>query len=113
MDKISIDFGIMEKSSHILTTPCEFGWSDIGSWEGLAPHVPAIDGGSGRVAQSISVDSSGCVVFAPNKTVALLGVQNLVVVDTEDAILIMDRSRAQDLRHIVKILDNSGHTDLV
>ncbi len=106
LDAISIDYGIMERSRHILTVPCEIGWSDMGSWNAAGEEMPSIKGGRGVVRHIVSRDSSNCVVHAPNKVVALLGVDDVVVVDTDDALLIMDVGHAQRVGEVVRSLED-------
>ena len=69
--------------------------------------MPKIEAGRGVVRHAVSLDSSKCIIHAPNKVVATLGVKNMVVIDTEDAILIMQRSRAQHVGDLVRLLDDS------
>jgi mannose-1-phosphate guanylyltransferase len=102
---ISIDHGVMEKASRVAVVPGDFGWSDVGSWTSaweLAPHDAAENALFGQV---IAVDTQGSYVRAPEgKLVAVLGLEDIVVVDTEDALLVMPRSRAQDVRTVVNAL---------
>lgn len=107
LESTSIDYGIMERSPHVLTVPATLGWSDVGSWAAVEPHLPEVPGGRGLVQQSVGVDARGNVVHAPGKVVALLGVQDLVVVDTGDALLICRKDRAQDVRQVVDALEAS------
>ncbi len=112
----SIDYGIMEKAERILVCPGEFGWNDVGSWaaayemrEGLAD-----DKGNISLADLIAIDSSGCLAWTdPRKVVALVGVKDLVVVDTEDALLVCPRELAQDVKKIVNALKARGSKDLL
>lgn len=112
LEATSIDYGLMEKSRHILTAPCVLGWSDLGSWAAAGSFLPAVDGGRGVAREVIAVDAQNCVVRAPGKAVALVGVEDLVVVDTEDALLVMHKDRAQDLRTVLARLDAGGHDSL-
>ncbi len=107
LDATSIDYGIMERSRRIMTVLCDFGWSDMGSWSAVGPEMDKISGGRGIVQQSVSIDASNCIVHAPGKVVALLGVDNLVVVDTEDALLVMPTDRAQQVGDLVRLIDES------
>jgi mannose-1-phosphate guanylyltransferase len=107
MEATSIDYGVMERSRHLLTVPCAFGWSDMGSWHAAADEMPKVPGGRGLAAHVIARDASGCVVHAPDKVVALLGVENLVIVDTKDALLIMHADRAQQVGEVVRHLEES------
>jgi len=102
IEKISIDYGIMEKLSDILVIPGDFGWNDIGSWATVA-DIGAKDA-HGNVIQAphVSVDTRNCLIMgAEGKLVATVGVDDLIVVDTPDALLICRRDRAQDVKKIV------------
>lgn len=108
LDATSIDYGIMERSARTLTVPCDPGWSDVGAWPAAATLLPPIEGGTGRAAQVIAVHSEGNVVYAPDKLVALVGLQQVVVVDSGDALLVMDKARAQELRLVLDELEARG-----
>jgi mannose-1-phosphate guanylyltransferase len=111
----TIDVGIMEPASNVATIPARFGWSDIGNWAELWKlSAHDADGnvtlGSGKV---LPVDSHGNLVYADGRTVALVGVQDLVVVETADAVYVCPRDRAQDVKLIVQRLQAEGVTDLL
>jgi len=108
LEATSIDYGVMERSDRILTIPIDVEWSDLGDWEAVGQHLPQIEGGRGLCAAALAQDASDCVVHAPGKVVALVGVHDLVVVSTGDAILVMPRARAQDARVIPGILEDLG-----
>jgi mannose-1-phosphate guanylyltransferase len=108
LEATSVDYGIMEQSRHILVAPFRAGWSDVGSWNGVAPFLPEVAGGRGLADTVIAVGAEGCVVHAPGRVVALVGVQDLVVVDAGDALLVMDRHRAGDVREVVAQLEAAG-----
>jgi len=113
LEATSIDYGLMEKCDRILTIPLDVEWSDLGDWEAVGQHLPDTPGGKGLCRASVSIDSSGCVVHAPGKVVALVGVEDLVIVSTPDAILVMPRSQAQKALSIPAILEDmdlSGYT---
>ncbi|BET58654.1 mannose-1-phosphate guanylyltransferase [Geobacter sp. 60473] len=105
----SIDYGVMEKADNVLVLPASFGWSDVGSWSALPGLIAPDDDGTVRLAGEtvISVDSNGCVVRG-EKLVALVGVRDLVVVDTPDALMVCTRDGAQDVRKIVEELERRG-----
>ena len=107
LDATSIDYGIMERSRRIMTVLCDFGWSDMGSWSAVGPEMERISGGRGTVRHAVAIDSTNCVVHAPGKVVALLGVDNLVIVDTQDALLVMPAERAQQVGDLVRLIDQS------
>ncbi|MCA9574591.1 MAG: mannose-1-phosphate guanylyltransferase [Polyangiales bacterium] len=105
LESVSFDHGIMENAERISVVSGSFGWSDLGSW--TTAYELASKDGAGNAARptDVLVDSIGCYVSAPSqKLVALVGVHDLVVVDTEDALLVMPRERAQDVRAVVDAL---------
>jgi mannose-1-phosphate guanylyltransferase/mannose-6-phosphate isomerase len=106
---ISVDYAVMEKATRVAVVPGRFDWSDIGSWQALGDLVPADAAGNRVQGEAVLVDSKDCYVRSEDRLVAALGVQNLLVVDTPDALLIADRSRAQEVKSIVRRLNDSGH----
>jgi mannose-1-phosphate guanylyltransferase len=114
----TIDVGIMEPASHmgnVATVPARFGWTDIGSWGELwelATQEPStnVDLGPGRL---MAEDSFGNLVYADGRTVALVGVNDLVVVETADAVFICPRARSQDVKLIVQRLQKEGRSELL
>jgi mannose-1-phosphate guanylyltransferase/mannose-6-phosphate isomerase len=106
---ISIDYAVMEKAERVAVVPGRFDWSDIGSWQALGELVSADAAGNRVQGEAVLVDSKDCYVRSEDRLVAALGVRNLLVVDTPDALLIADRDRAQDVKSIVQQLKASGH----
>ena len=107
---VSIDYGVMERSSRVQVVPVEMGWSDVGSWSSLPEVVAADESGTVCVnaAEHVSLDSSGCLIYVDGKVVATVGVHDLIVVSTPDALLICDRERAQDVKKVVEELGKRG-----
>lgn len=102
---ISIDYGIMEKAQDIWAVPGEFGWNDIGSWAAVADVHAADAGGQVRIGGPlVAIDAKQNVVVG-DKLVALVGVEGLVVITTDDAVLVVPKERAQDVRAIVAQLE--------
>lgn len=112
MDATSIDYGVMERSRHILVVPCDPDWSDLGSWAAAGDEMPKVPGGRGNAVRVIAKDSSGCIVHAPTKTVVLLGLEDTVVVDTEDAILVMKSDRSAQVGTVVRELEAADLDEL-
>jgi mannose-1-phosphate guanylyltransferase len=112
-ENISIDFAVLERASNVVGLPAgEIGWSDVGSWNAVYElHGPDAQGNAIR-APALIEDSSGNYVDA-GKLVALLGVDDLIVVDTPDALLVADRRRAQQVGELVKLLEKTGHDHLL
>ena len=109
IEEISIDYALMERSDRVAVVRCDIGWSDIGSWNALSELAPADDNDNRIVGEALVHDATGCFVRSPHRVVGLVGVKDLIVVDTSDAVLVADRSRAQDVRHIVAQLKALGH----
>jgi mannose-1-phosphate guanylyltransferase len=108
LPSISIDHGVLERAERVLVVRGHFPWSDVGSWAAVAALRA---GGNGRNAirgHALPIDSRGCLVDSPERLVALVGVENLVVVDTPDAVLVCRRDRAQDVRLVVEALRRRG-----
>lgn len=110
-ENISIDYAVLEKSPRVVGFATDdFGWNDVGSWNAVYELLARDQNGNVLEAQTLARSSSGNYVHANGKLVALLGVKDLVVVDTPDALLIADRSRAQEVGDIVKELEKQhGH----
>jgi len=102
VEPVSIDYGIMEKASDAGVIPAEFGWDDIGSWDALGKALPSDDAGNTCRGEVVVEDSRGNVVWATGKKIALVGVNDLVVVEGEDAILVCPRNRSQDVGRLAK-----------
>jgi mannose-1-phosphate guanylyltransferase len=98
---ISIDTGVLERADHVAVVRAGFDWSDIGSWAAVADLWR--DGTSGNAVRgtAVVVESDGCVIDAGTRLVALIGVHDLVIVDTPDALLVCPKERAQDVRLVV------------
>lgn len=109
----SIDFGIMEKAAHIRTIPGSFGWDDVGSWLALERINPLDESGNMFAGDVVSVDTQRCTVCGGSRPVALLGLDGLVVVDTEDALLICSKSSTQDIKKILAQLKEQNRTELL
>jgi mannose-1-phosphate guanylyltransferase len=112
IEAVSIDYAVMEQAPSVLAVPADVGWGDLGSWDAVAPLLESGPAGGQRADDVVSWDSEGNVIFAPGRTVALVGVQDLVVVATDDAILVVPRDRAQEVRKIVDELKERGRDDL-
>ena len=122
-ENISVDYAVLEPvsaggemGSHIYCLPADFGWNDLGSWAALHEHRSHASDAAGNVVDgkdSVVIEARGNYVFAPTKAVALVGVDNLVVVETEDALLITTRERSQDVGKIVAELKRLGREELI
>ncbi len=112
---ISIDHGVMEKASPLAVVKGDFGWSDVGDWQAAWEMAPKDDAGNALCEGAIAIDSRGNLVrdlSGKKRVIALVGVENLVVVDTGDALIVLPRERAQDVRAVVLALKERGDGDL-
>lgn len=109
----SIDFGVMEKAEGVQVIAASFGWSDVGSWSAL-PEVMEADQDGHVVINAqgtVSVAADGCLAYGAGKMVAFVGVKDLIVVDTPDALLVCAKSAAQDVKKVVEELERRGHVE--
>jgi mannose-1-phosphate guanylyltransferase len=107
---ISIDYGVMERLEHgeVAVVPGDFGWSDVGSWAALAGLAPPDAAGNVSLGDTVTVDARNNLLYAGDaRLVAAVGVSDLVIVAADDAVLVLPRERAQDVREIVKALEKS------
>ena len=125
-ENISVDYAVLEPRSakgehlsHLYCLPAEFSWNDLGSWASLYEYQldsrlrGDADGNVSETEGQLAIDAVNNYIFSPRKFVALVGVKNLVIVDTKDALLIAHRDHSQDVGKIVKELGLLGHTELI
>ncbi len=113
-ENISIDYAVLEKAKDIAGFAVDdIGWSDVGSWNAVYELLPRDAEGNVSRSESLTIDSSGNYIDAQGKLVAMLGVSNLIVVDTPDALLIADRSRAQEVGELVRRLEAQKRDSLL
>ncbi len=106
----TIDVGIMEKSKRVAVLPIDVGWSDVGSWATLLDLLPPNTEKNVVVGDHVGVDTNSSLLYSPNRLIATVGLENMIVVDTEDAILVCPKDRAQEVKHLVEALrKNNKH----
>ena len=113
LPRISIDFAVMEHLDDLGTLPLDCGWSDLGSWEALADHLPGDGDGNALRGDAVAIDARDNLVVADAGHVALVGVEGLVVVRTADSVLVAPKGRSQDVRKIVAALEAGQRADLL
>ena len=113
IDGESIDYGVLEASDRVAVVAGSFGWDDIGSWAALKRRWPNDSSNNATRGDVLAIDSRGNVISATDRPVALLGVEDLIVVDTGDVILVCPRDRAQDVKKVVDELRRRGMTSLL
>ena len=106
----AVDYTVMERTDRLLVVPAAFEWVDVGSWTELADLLRQDEAGNVVDGVPVLIDTRNSFISVPDKLVAVIGVSDLVVVDTEDALLVCPKSRAQDVKKVVEQLGRSGLT---
>jgi len=105
---------VLERAGNIVGLACDdIGWSDVGSWDAVHELLARDENGNASRSEALYQASSGNYVDARGKLVALLGVDDLIVVDTPDALLVADRKKAQQVGDLVKLLEQMGRSELL
>jgi mannose-1-phosphate guanylyltransferase/mannose-6-phosphate isomerase len=105
----SLDYALMEKSRRVAVVPCSIGWSDIGSWSAIGDLALA-DGNANRFEGKVIMhDVAGCYIRSTDRIVGVVGIRDLVIIDTPDALLVASKAHAQEVRHIYAQLKAEGH----
>lgn len=107
----TIDYGIMERAENVAVIPVDIGWSDVGSWATLFELRPADAGGNVVVGQHVGLDTRDCLIHGSRRLVTTIGLEDMIVVDTEDALLVCPKERAQEVRDLVEKLKESGREE--
>jgi mannose-1-phosphate guanylyltransferase len=105
-----IDRSVMEKTDRLLLVPAAFDWADIGNWAELGVRVHADAKGNSVEGEAVLVDTANSLVFGGRRLIAAIGLEDMIIVDTEDALLVVPRSRAQDVRKVVDALKRARKT---
>lgn len=114
--KISVDYAIMEPSAaagDVLVVAGEFGWNDVGSWDMMGVLHDADDNGNICLGDTLAIDTTGTLLYSSSKLVTAVGVQDLVIVETADAIMVCHKDKAQDVKAIVDALKEAGRIELL
>jgi len=109
LDDISIDYAVMEKHDNVAVVRASFPWNDIGSWSAVGELTPPDEKGNRISGEAITVDTRDCYIQSEGRVVAAIGVKNLIVIDTPDALLVTDKSRVQDVKQVVSQLKLQNH----
>ncbi len=105
----SIDYAVMEKSPRVAVVACDIGWSDIGSWSALSDLAGSDSNGNCIRGEALLHDTRNCYIQSDGRMVGAVGVEDLIIIDTPDALLVADRSRTQDVKHLYSRLKSMGH----
>lgn len=113
MPDISIDYAVMEASKRVVTIPLAADWNDIGSWDSLYDVLDKDEHGNVREGDVISIDSKDTLVLGSNRLIATLGLEDCLVIDTDDAVLVSKRGETQKVKEVVKILRDKKRKEAV
>ncbi len=107
----AIDYAVLERTTNLLVVGAAFEWHDLGSWADLHDILEQDEAGNFVEGESVLIDSKNCMIHSPNKLVAAVGLEDMVVIETDDAILICPKARSQDVKLIVDRLKQMGKTE--
>jgi mannose-1-phosphate guanylyltransferase / mannose-6-phosphate isomerase len=113
MPSISIDYGVLEKSSRVSLVPCDIGWNDVGSWQAVHEIAAKDENGNALQGNVIALDCKNSLIRAEKRLVAVIGVEDLCVIETADAVLISKSDQSQRVREVVDVLHQRGSTEHV
>lgn len=106
--EISIDYGIMEKANNVLVIPCDFPWNDVGSWNSLKEILSKDKSQNVIIGKHIGLRTKDTIIYSPDKLVATVGLDNLIIVETKDTLLVCHKDNAQDIKKITELLSKKG-----
>lgn len=113
LPNITIDHGVMEQAKSVAVVPAELGWSDVGDWNNLGELIEQDALGNSVRGNLLRIDTTNSVIWSETgRMVAMVGLDNIIVVDTEDALLVVDRDKSQEVRKVVERLKASTRTEL-
>ena len=113
MKPISIDYGVMEKAQHVYVIPSSFGWDDVGSWLAVGRINPGNDAGNVIRGDVVTVNSTRCIVQGGEKLIAMVGLEDIIIVDTRDALLVCAKDSAGDIRKVLEVLRAVNRSELL
>ena len=114
LESLSIDYGIMEKAQDVLVIPAEFGWNDVGSWDTLSAVIPGDEDNNVVRGRYLGIETENCVVYGTTgKLIATIGLEDIVIVDTKDALLVCHKSQAQEVKRMVEKIKTTEFEDVL
>ncbi|MCL6590477.1 MAG: mannose-1-phosphate guanylyltransferase [Firmicutes bacterium] len=113
LQNISIDYGILERSDEVLVIPGDFGWNDVGSWDALGAIFPSDNNGNIVKANHLGIDTKNSIIYGNDQLIATIGIENLIVAVTGDAILICPKNKAQNVKDLVELLKERGLQEFI
>jgi mannose-1-phosphate guanylyltransferase len=113
VQKETIDYGVMEGAQKAVVIPVDIGWSDVGSWAAVYDVLPADEHGNRVTGQHAGIDTQNTLVIGDKRLIATIGLDGLIIIDTEDALLVCTREKEQEVRAMVKLLERQGQEKIL
>ncbi|HHY41749.1 MAG TPA: mannose-1-phosphate guanylyltransferase [Thermoanaerobacterales bacterium] len=113
LQSISIDYGIMERSDEVVVIPGDFGWNDVGCWDSLGSVFPPDENGNITKGDFVDIETRNSIIYSNSRFVAAVGLENMIVVETSDALLVCSKEKAQDVKKVVEYLNKAGREELL
>jgi mannose-1-phosphate guanylyltransferase len=113
LQSISIDYGILERSDDVLVVPGDFGWNDVGSWDALGAIFPPDENGNIVKANHVGIETKNSIIYANGRLIATIGIDGLIIADTDDAVLICPKNRAQEVKDMVELLKEKNMNNYI
>lgn len=113
VEKLSVDYGIMEGAQDVAVIPIDIGWSDVGSWAALLEIISGDRAGNVVTGEHLAIDTSRTLVHSDDRLVVTIGLDDMIIVDTQDALLVCPRERAQEVKEVVEQLKRSERDELL
>jgi mannose-1-phosphate guanylyltransferase len=109
----SIDYALMEKAKGVLMAEGDFGWSDVGSWAALADIWPRDASKNALRGEALFLDSRNCLVYSPDRLAAVVGLEDMIIIDTKDALLVCSRTADQRVKEVIELLKRQGRKKIL
>ncbi|WP_026297535.1 mannose-1-phosphate guanylyltransferase [Paenibacillus daejeonensis] len=113
LQNISIDYGILERSDEVLVVPAEFGWNDIGTWDALGAIFPPDEQGNIVKCNHVGIDTRNSIIYSNCRLITTIGIDGLIIADTDDALMICPKDDAQAVKDMVELLKEKGMTEYI
>jgi mannose-1-phosphate guanylyltransferase len=113
VEEISIDYGVMEKTDNACVVPADIGWDDVGSWDSFARYLEKDDAGNSVHGPHVSMETADCIIYTDKQLVATVGLSDVTIVATDDAILVMRRGKGEAVKALTDLIGDRGFTGLL
>lgn len=113
LQSISIDYGVMERSDEVVVIPGDFGWNDVGCWDSLGSVFPPDENGNITKGDFVDIETRNSIIYSNSRLVAAVGLEDMIVVETSDALLVCPKEKAQDVKKVVERLKKMGRKELL